>query len=140
MGASVRLPPGSHCDRGNFQNYGPGTVCGFTSDGITYVALDGKVVEKSVDVTTPRADMLPFGLQRRQTPEQAITTMRTHTHVPLRIDTFPRLAFPDTESARYVHNEHVLKNGNDYPFLFTLLFVNDGLVQILLQDPSAPSD
>lgn len=75
---------------------------------------------------------MPFGLRSGQTPEQALVSLRAHTDAPMRI-------IPGGD-VRYVSHGNVLKNALDHPVIFSLLFVDDSLVQILLQDPSAPSD
>jgi hypothetical protein len=140
MGATVSpvLPDGgdrfSHCTRAQLQNYGPAEVCFFTMDGVGYVVTDGRVVGKSTGVDNPSAPGLPLGLRIGQTPDETLAALRQITNVPFRTMTFPG------GRARYVSHDDVLKNTLDHPFLFTLLFVNDRLVQILLQDPSAPSD
>ena len=122
------------CTQGHFQGYGPGEMCGFTRDGVIYVLLDGKVVGKDIDVENPPVAGLPFGLRRGQTPEETLVSLRAHSDVPFDIRTFPG------GDVRYVGHDNVLKNANAHPFLFSLLFANDRLMRIVLQDPSAPAD
>lgn len=140
MGADMPggLPSGDetskNCTRAHFQNYGPGQMCGFTTEGVIYVLLDGKVIGKHIDVDDPPSAGLPFDLRSGQTPEEALTSLRAHTDAPFSVKIFPG------GDVRYVGNDKVLKNSRDHPFLFSLLFVNDRLARIMLQDPSAPAD
>lgn len=133
MGTTLSdIPRGATCSNTLFQS-GPARLCVFTMEGVIYTVIDGVVTGKTMNVTLETASGLPFGLSTDQTLEEALATMREHTQAPLSIKTFPG-------GARYISNDDILKNGHDRPFLFTLLFVNDRLAQILLQDPSAPSD
>lgn len=135
MGAALpNIPANAACNQARLQNHAPGRMCSLTMDGVTYLALDGVVVGKEIDVTQERASALPFGLNTDQTIEDALAAMRQHTDAPMSIKAFPE------GGARYISNDDVLKNGHDRPFLFTLLFVHDRLARIMLRDPSAPTD
>ncbi|MEQ1811941.1 MAG: hypothetical protein ABL889_18580 [Terricaulis sp.] len=135
MGMAVPdLPRNASCNHADLQNYGPARMCGFTRDGVIYVAVDGRIISKSINVDEPPRAGLPFGLEGGQTMEQALATMREHTEAPLGVNTFPG------GGGHYISNDDILKNAHDRPFLFSLLFVNDRLMSILLQDPSAPTD
>lgn len=135
MGLSVSdLPGDASCSHVALQNYGSARMCGFTRDGVIYVAVDGRIISKSIDVADPPRAGLPFGLQGGQTMDQALAAMREHTNTPLSVKTFP------AGGGQYISNDDILKNAHDHPFLFSLLFVNDRLIRILLQDPSAPTD
>ncbi len=139
MGASLpaRLPSGEDtrrtCTQGQMQNYGTAQVCGFTLDGVIYVLLDGRIIRKDIDVSAPPTAGLPFGLRAGQTAEEAIVALRQYSDLPLSVRTFPT-------GGQYVSHDNVLKNAIDHPFLFSLLFADDHLIRIMLQDPSAPSD
>lgn len=135
MGMAVSdLPHDASCSHVALQNYGPARMCGFTRDGVIYVAVDGGIISKDIDVADPPRAGLPFGLQGGQTMEQALAAMRGHTDAPLVLKTFPG------DGGQYISNDDILKNAHDHPFLFSLLFVNDRLIRITLQDPSAPTD
>jgi hypothetical protein len=127
------LPSDVFCDRADLQNHGPAQICGFTREGVSYVLMNGRVIGKQIAVGDAPSLGLPLGLRAGQTPTETIEILREHTEALFNVATFPH-------GARYVGHHDVLKNSDDNPFLFTLLFVEDRLAVILLQDPSAPSD
>jgi hypothetical protein len=133
MGAIADVPRERMCSNTSLQGYGHAAMCGFRIEGISHVTIDGKVIGKSVNIHESPPSELPFGLEWGQAPEQTLAILRAHTRAPFSVKSFP-------DGMRYVSNDGVLTNENGYPFLFSLIFVNDGLAGIMLQDPSAPPD
>jgi hypothetical protein len=119
------LPSDVFCDRADLQNHGPSQICGFTREGVSYVLMNGRVVGKQIAVGGPPSQGLPLGLRAGQTPTGTIEVLREHSDVPFIVATFP-------DGARYVGHDDILKNRDDHPFLFTLLFVEDRLAVIML--------